>query len=65
MKTAEEILFSITNREDVSIDECLDAMNLYAEQFIDLAADEVWKISYSTEKHYNKNEILKLKELIK
>lgn len=57
IKTAQEIL--IENHSTIK------AMKLYAEQFIDLAAHNIWHQSHMTEKNYNKQVVIDVKEFIK
>ena len=41
------------------------AMKAFAKQFIDLAADNIWHQSHTSEKNYNKQVVLDIKQLIK
>lgn len=76
IKTAEDILFEFDAECCYNADcsgssthweteEVIKAMQAYANQFVDLAAKQIWEQSHTSEKHYNKSVILDIKQLIK
>lgn len=70
IETAEDYLIEIDkiygdDTVHATKEEIIEIMVAFAKQFIDLAAENIFNKSLSTEKHYNKQSILYIKELIK